>query len=71
MRGGVTTGNHLVMRAEDMTNTGDINMGDKATIREQGCKAVATAAGIPHPTTTSLVTGAQVGTTNAIQKLKQ
>ena len=54
-----------------MTNTGDTNTGVRVSIREQGGKAVATAAGIPHPITTSLVTGAQVGMTNAIQKLKQ
>jgi hypothetical protein len=76
MRGGVTTGSHRVIRAEGTTNTGDTStgdrsMGDKATIREQVRREVATVEGIPHPTTTSLVTGAQIGTTNATQKLKQ
>ena len=76
MWGGVTTGSHRVMRAEGMTNTGDISMGDRSTgdrapIREQVRREVATAEGIPHPTTTSLVTGTQIGTTNTIQKLKQ
>ena len=65
MRGGVTTGSHRVIRAEGTTNTGDRSTGDKATIREQVRREVATAEGTPHPTTTSLVTGAQVGKTNA------
>ena len=76
MRGGVTTGSHRVIRAEGTTNTGDTSTmdrstGDRAPIREQVRREVATAEGIPHPTTTSLVTGAQIGTTNATQKLKQ
>ena len=73
MRGGETTGSQRVMRAEGMINTGDTNTGVRAPIRERGGKAAATAAAgiIPHPTTTSLVTGAQVGTMNAIRKLKQ
>ena len=76
MWGGVTTGSHRVIRAKGTTSTGDNstgdrNTGDKATIREQVRREVATAEGTSHPTTTSLVTGAQVGKTNANQKLKQ
>ena len=70
MQGGVMTDNHRVIWAKGTTNTGDNSTGDhstggKATIREQVRREGATAEGTPHPTTTSLVTGAQVGKTNA------